>query len=72
MQNKYYQTYPHTDPDDTDAEPSDEMMKLYMYKLDQLEEILSRVYDEEDVKRVSAKLQKAERGKILVIYYMYL
>ena len=63
---------PYTDPDDTDAEPSDELMKLYMYKLGQLEEILGRVNNEEDVKRVSAKLAKAECGKIPVIYCMYL
>ena len=46
-------------------------MILYMYKLGQLEEILNRVYNDEDVKKVSDKLAKAECGQIPVIDYIY-
>ena len=60
------------DPDDTDQAPHPELLALYHYKTAQLAEIIGRVYNEDDVKKVSAKLAKAERGQIAVSMYFYI
>ena len=53
-----------TDGDVGDVQPSDELLDLYYYKLNQLREILQTVYNYEDAKRVSSKLVQSQRGQI--------
>ena len=62
----FYQYIFVTDPDDTDLQPSKELLDLYSYKVEQLAEIINRVYNEDDIKRLLAKLAKVERGQISV------
>ena len=47
-----------------DEEPSEDLLDLYYYKMEQLQEITHRVYNSDDVKRLSSKLAKEQRGQI--------
>ena len=53
-----------TDGDVGDVQPSDELLDVYYYKLNQLREILQTVYNYEDAKRVSSKLVQSQHGQI--------
>ena len=68
MDNKitvYIICIPYTsDTDSHDSEPNDELMDLYWYKLEQLQEETSKVYNNEDIKWLSAKLVQEKRGVI--------
>ena len=56
-----------TDSDARDTEPSENLLDLYSYKLSQLREITGKVYNTDDVKRLSLKLSKANRAMLTVI-----
>ena len=55
-----------TDSDTHDSEPSENLLDLYSYKLSQLRAITSKVYNSDDVKRLSMKLSKANRAYLTV------
>ena len=54
----------HTDPDADDEEPSDELLSLYWSELDRLSEIVNKVYNSDDVKRLTVKLSAMQRGPL--------
>ena len=68
MDNKitvYIFCIPYTsDTDHHDSEPTNELMDLYWYKLEQLQEETSKVYNNEDIKCLSAKLVQEKCGVI--------
>ena len=49
-----------TDSDQVDSKPSSDLLDLYFYKIDQLREIVERVYNANDMKRLSIKLSNAQ------------
>ena len=49
-----------TDSDQVDSKPSSDPLDLYFYKIDQLCEIIERVYNADDMKRLSIKLSTAK------------
>ena len=55
-----------TDSDTHDSEPSENLLDLYRYKLSQLRAVTSKVYNSDDVKRLSLKLSKANRAYLTV------
>ena len=59
-----YGAIPIADPDTHDEEPSEDLLDLYYYKMEQLQEITHRIYNSDDVKRLSSKLAKEQRGQI--------
>ena len=48
-----------TDSDQVDSKPSSDLLDLYFYKIDQLREIIERVYNADNMKRLSIKLSTA-------------
>ena len=56
-----------TDSDAHDTQPSENLLELYSYKLSQLREITSKVYNSDDLKRLSVKLSKENRAHLTVI-----
>ena len=54
------------DPDTPDKEPSDYLIDLYYYKCEQLRNLMSKVYNTDDVKFLYSKLVKAQRATMLV------
>ena len=57
-----------TDSDQVDSKLSANLLDLYFYKIDQLREIVERVYNANDMKRLSIKLSTAQRAHLSVIY----
>ena len=57
----------YTDSDAHDSEPSENLLDLYSYKLTQLRQITSKVYNSDDLKRLSLKLSKENRAFLTVI-----
>ena len=57
-----------TDSDQVDSKPSSDLLDLYFYKIDQLHEIIERVYNADDMKRLSIKLSTAKRAHLFVIF----
>ena len=57
-----------TDSDQVDSKPSSDLLDLYFYKIDQLHEIVIRVYNADNMKRLSIKLATAKRAHLSVIY----
>ena len=57
-----------TDSDQVDSKLSADLLDLYFYKIDQLREIVKRVYNVDDMKRLSIKLSTAQRAHLSVIY----
>ena len=49
-----------TDSDQVDSKPSSNLLDLYFYKIDQLREIVERVYNPDDMKRLSIKLSTSQ------------
>ena len=49
-----------TDSDQVDSKPSSDLLDLYFYKIDQLREIVERVYNADNMKRLSIKLSTAK------------
>ena len=56
-----------TDSDAHDTQPSENLLELYSYKLSQLREITNKVYNSDDLKRLSVKLSKENRAHLTVI-----
>ena len=56
------------DSDQVDSKPSSDLLDLYFYKMDQLREILERVYNADDMKRLSIKLSTSQRAHLFVIW----
>ena len=48
----------YTDSDQRDSKP--DLLDLYFYKIDQLREIVERVYNADDMKRLSIKLSNSQ------------
>ena len=48
------------DSDQVDSKLSSDLLDLYFYKIDQLREIVERVYNADDMKRLSIKLSTAK------------
>ena len=59
-----------TDSDQVDTEPASSLLDLYYYKVDQLREILERVYNADDMKRLSIKLSTSQRAPLSVSRYI--
>ena len=57
-----------TDSDQVDSKLSSDLLDLYFYKIDQLREIIERVYNADDMKRLSIKLSTAKRAHLSVIF----
>ena len=57
----------YTDGDQVDSKPSSNLLDLYFYKIDQLHETVERVYNANDMKRLSIKLSTSQRAHLLVI-----
>ena len=51
-----------------DSKLSSDLLDLYFYKIDQLREIVKRVYNADDMKRLSIKLSTATQAHLSVIY----
>ena len=49
-----------TDSDQVDRKPSSNLLDLYFYKIDQLHEIVERVYNADNMKRLSIKLSTSQ------------
>ena len=49
-----------TDSNQVDSKPSSDQLDLYFYKIDQLHEIVKRVYNADDMKRLSIKLSTSQ------------
>ena len=64
-----------TDIDTHDQEPTEELVDLYYYKAGQLWEIISKVYNSDDIKQLSSKMAQEQCGPVNVrdicIYCMY-
>ena len=56
-----------TDSDAHNTQPSENLLELYSYKLSQLREITNKVYNSDDLKRLSVKLSKENRAHLMVI-----
>ena len=56
-----------SDDNSIDEEPSDYLLHLYLYKLDQLREMIEQEYNSNDVKWLSFKLSQDKRGYLTVI-----
>ena len=56
------------DSDQVDSKLSSDLLDLYFYKIDQLREIVERVYNADDMKRLSIKLSTAKWAHLSVIY----
>ena len=54
------------DSDQTDTAPPQELLHLYWYKLCQLHEIMTKVYNSDDLKRLQIKLATAKRAPLAV------
>ena len=50
----------YTDGYQVDSKPSSDLLDLYFYKIDQLHEIVERVYNADDMKRLSIKLSTSQ------------
>ena len=50
----------YTDGDQVDSKLSSDLLDLYFYKIDQLREIVERVYNADDMKRLSIKLSTSQ------------
>ena len=48
------------DSNQVDSKPSSDLLDLYFYKIDQLCKIVERVYNADDMKRLSIKLSTAK------------
>ena len=61
-----------TDSDQVDSKPSSDLLDLYFYKIDQLREIVKRVYNADDMKRLSINSinMKLARHRIVNLYFM--
>ena len=57
----------YTDGNQVDSKPSSDLLDLYFYKIDQLREIVERVYNANDMKRLSIKLSTSQRAHLSVI-----
>ena len=57
----------YTDSDQVDSKPSSNLLDLYFYKIDQLCEIVERVYNADDMKRLSIKLSTSQPAHLSVI-----
>ena len=57
-----------TDSGQVDSKPSSDLLDLYFYKIDQLREIVERVYNADDMKRLSIKLSTAKQAHLSVIF----
>ena len=57
-----------TDSDQVDSKPSSDLLDLFFYKIDKLREIIKRVYNADDMKRLSIKLSTAKRAHLSVIF----
>ena len=57
-----------TDSDQVDSKPSSDLLDLYFYKIDQLREMIERVYNANNMKRLSIKLSTAKRAHLSVIF----
>ena len=55
-----------SDSDSHDSEPTEHLLKLYSYKLQQLREITNQVYNADDLKRLSLKLAREQRAILSV------
>ena len=60
------------DSDQTDTAPPQELLHLYWYKLCQLRELMEKVYNSDDLKRLQIKLATAKRAPLAVnIFYNF-
>ena len=59
---------PSTDSNKVDSKPSSDLLDLYFYKIDQISKIIERVYNADDMKRLSIKLSTAKQAHLSVIY----
>ena len=50
----------YTDGNQVNSKPSSDLLDLYFYKIDQLCEIVERVYNVDDMKRLSIKLSTSQ------------
>ena len=58
-----------SDSDSRDSEPSDDLLTLYDYKLEQLREMTQRIYNADNINCLSVKLSNAQRAPLLVSMY---
>ena len=52
--------------DQLDSKPSSDLLDLYFYKIDQLHKIVERVYNADDMKRLSIKLSTLKQAHLSV------
>ena len=57
-----------TDSNQVDSKLSSDLLDLYFYKIDQLCKIVERVYNADDMKRLSIKLSTAKRAPLSIIF----
>ena len=57
----------YSDGDQVDSKPNSDLLDLYFYKIDQLREVVERVYNADDMKRLSIKLSTSQQAHLSVI-----